>query len=104
TGYEAAEVPAERLATGYVRRDDVFVEEPFAGYRAFAAMGGVFRTVRALAGWVDGFARAYAPRGDDPHPLSRASRLEMQQVHRMIEPELKWTSIAELPTPVTVGS
>ena len=103
TGYEAAEFPSERLATGYVRRDDAFVEEPFAGYGAFAAMGGVFSTVRDLAGWVDGFARAYAPRGDDAHPLSRASRLEMQQVHRMMEPELTWTSIAELPTAVTMG-
>ena len=103
TGYEAAEFPAGRLATGYVRRDDAFVEEPFAGYGAFAAMGGLFSTVRDLAGWVDGFARAYAPRGDDLHPLSRASRLEMQQVHRMIEPELTWTSIAELPTAVTMG-
>ena len=103
TGYEAAEFPAGRLATGYVRRDDAFVEEPFAGYGAFGAMGGLFSTVRDLAGWVDGFARAYAPRGDDAHPLSRASRLEMQQVHRMMEPELTWTSIAELPTAVTMG-
>ena len=103
TGYEAAGFPAERLATGYVRRDDTFVEEPFVGYGAFAAMGGLFSTVRDLAGWVDGFARAYAPRGDDLHPISRASRLEMQQVHRMIEPELTWTSIAELPTAATVG-
>ena len=63
TGYEAAAFPAERLATGYARRDDAFVEEPFAGYGAFASMGGLFSTVRDLARWVDGFARAFAPRG-----------------------------------------
>ena len=51
-----ATFPAERLATGYVRRDDAFVEEPFAGYGAFASMGGLFSTVRDLARWVDGFA------------------------------------------------
>ena len=103
TAYDAAEFPAGRLAIGYVRRDDAFVEEPFAGYGAFAAMGGLFSTVRDLAGWVGGFTRAYAPRGDDAHPLSRAARLEMQQVHRMMAPELTWTSIAELPTTVAMG-
>ncbi|MGZ5297247.1 MAG: serine hydrolase domain-containing protein [Actinomycetota bacterium] len=104
TGYEAGEFPAERLATGYVRRDDAFVEEPFDGYGAFAAMGGLFSTVRDLARWVDGFARAFAPGDDaDDHPLSRASRLEMQQVHRPIQPEVTWTSISELPTALVVG-
>ena len=103
TGYEAAAFPAGRLATGYARRDDAFVEEPFAGYGAFASMGGLFSTVRDLARWVDGFARAFAPRGEDAHPLSRASRLEMQQVQRTIDPELTWTSVAELPTVVAMG-
>ncbi len=104
TGYEAGEFPTERLATGYVRRDDAFVEEPFDGYGAFAAMGGLFSTVRDLARWVDGFARAFAASAlADDHPLSRASRLEMQQVHRPIEPEVTWTSIAELPTAFVVG-
>ena len=46
TVYDAAEVPAERLAIGYARRDDAFVEEPFAGYGAFASMGGLFSTVQ----------------------------------------------------------
>ena len=101
TVYDASEVPAERLATGYVRRDDAFVEEPFAGYGAFASMGGLFSTVHDLARWVDGFARAFSSSAEaDDHPLSRASRLEMQQVHRSIAPELTWTSIAEPPTAV----
>ena len=103
TGFDAAEFPAERLATGYVRRDGAFVEEPVAGYGSFASMGGLFSTVRDLARWVDGFVRAYVPRDHHEHPLSRASRLEMQQAHRMIEPELTWTSIAELPTAFVVG-
>ena len=104
TVYDAAEVPAERLAIGYVRRDDAFVEEPFAGYGAFASMGGLFSTVRDLARWVSGFARAFSSGADaDDHPLSRASRLEMQQVHRSIAPELTWTSIAEPPTAVVTG-
>ena len=103
-GLRAAEFPAGRLATGYVRRDDAYVEEPFAEYGAFAPMGGAFSTVRDLALWVDGFARAFQPRGaTDDHPLSRASRLEMQQVHRPISPEITWSSIAELPRAVVTG-
>jgi CubicO group peptidase (beta-lactamase class C family) len=104
TVYDAADVPAERLAIGYVRRDDAFVEEPFAGDGAFASMGGLFSTVHDLRRWVDGFARAFSSDADaDDHPLSRASRLEMQQVHRSIAPELTWTSIAEPPTAVVTG-
>eukprot|EP01048_Picozoa_sp_COSAG05_P017470 COSAG05_NODE_2387_length_3132_cov_1.598088_4_plen_188_part_00 len=38
--------------------------------------------VNDLAIWVSGFIDAWPPRsGDDSHPLSRASRREMQQVH-----------------------
>jgi serine-type D-Ala-D-Ala carboxypeptidase/endopeptidase len=104
SGYDAGELPPERLAIGYARRDDAFVEEPPAGYGAFASMGGMFSTVRDLARWVDGFARAFATSAAaDDHPLSRASRLEMQQVHRPIEPEVTWTSIAELPTASVCG-
>jgi len=82
TGYLAEEVPPERLAHGYVWRDDVgFVEEPMDDYGALASMGGVFTTLPDLARWVAGFVDAWPPR-DDPdggHPLSRAVRREMQQ-------------------------
>jgi hypothetical protein len=65
-------------------------------------MGGLFSTVRDLSRWVDGFVRVWGDRDDD-HPLSRASRLEMQQAHRAIPPELTWTSIRELPTAIVAG-
>ena len=104
TAYDAADVPAERLATGYVRRDGAFLEEPLAGYGAFASMGGLFSTVHDLARWVDGFARAFSGSAEaDEHPLSRASRLEMQQAHRSIAPELTWRSIGEPPTAIVTG-
>ncbi len=104
TGYEASAFPTERLATGYVRRDEAFVEEPFAGYGAFASMGGLFSCVRDLSRWVDGLARAFtAGEAADDHPLCRASRLEMQQVHRPMDPELEWTSIGDLPTASVIG-
>ncbi|HEY6013504.1 MAG TPA: serine hydrolase domain-containing protein, partial [Candidatus Limnocylindrales bacterium] len=81
TGYLEEEVPPDRLARGYLWRGDRFLEEPMDGYGALAAMGGIFTTVRDLATWVRGFIEAYPPR-DEPgmaHPLSRASRREMQQ-------------------------
>jgi CubicO group peptidase (beta-lactamase class C family) len=84
TTYSVEAVPADRLAHGYVRRDDTWVAEPLDGYGAFASMGGVFTSVGDLARWVAGFTDAFPPR-DDPesgHPLRRASRREMQEVQR----------------------
>ncbi|HEX9549581.1 MAG TPA: serine hydrolase domain-containing protein [Candidatus Limnocylindrales bacterium] len=84
TTYLQADVPPERLALGYLWRDDAYVDEPIDGYGALAAMGGIFTSLRDLARWVAFFTDAFPPR-DDPEgtwPVSRASRREMQQVHR----------------------
>ena len=94
TTFERDEVPEARLALGHVKRGDSWVEEPIDPYGALASMGGVFTSVRDLARWVAGFTDAFPPR-DDPagaHPLSRATRREMQQVHRTSEPALAWPS------------
>ncbi len=105
TVYEAGQVPAARLAQGHVHRDGAFVDEPFDGYGALASMGGVFSSVRDLATWVHGFAEAVPARDDPegPHPLSRASRREMQQVHRAFDPELGWTSAGAAPSLLAGG-
>jgi CubicO group peptidase (beta-lactamase class C family) len=92
TTYLEAEVPAERLAHGYLWRDDAYLEEPLDPYGALASMGGIFTSVRDLARWIAFFTDAFPPR-DDPEgqaPLSRATRREMQQVHNAwpIEMEL----------------
>jgi CubicO group peptidase (beta-lactamase class C family) len=81
TGYLEEEAEPERLARGYVWRDGKFVEEPMDRYGALAAMGGLFTTVDDLTRWVTGFLDAFPPRddADDRHPLSRATRREMQQ-------------------------
>jgi CubicO group peptidase (beta-lactamase class C family) len=85
TGYEAEEFAPERLARGYRKGPDGWEELPFDPYGAFAPMGGVFSTVTDLTRWVAGFAAAYPP-GDNSkkHPLSRASRREMQIPHAVI--------------------
>jgi CubicO group peptidase (beta-lactamase class C family) len=52
---------------------------PFEPYGAFAPMGGLFSSVRDLATWAHGFSSAFPPGGTGaPHPLSAASRREMQ--------------------------
>ncbi|HEU5421756.1 MAG TPA: serine hydrolase domain-containing protein [Streptosporangiaceae bacterium] len=81
TGFEAAEFSPDELARGYQNGAGGWAELTPDPYGAFAPMGGVFSTVADLARWVSGFAGAFPP-GDPgtggPHPLSRATRREMQ--------------------------
>ncbi len=68
----------------YEVRDDQRVAdiEPL-GDGAIAPMGGLWSCVADLARWVAWLADAFPPRDDpDAGPLCRASRREMQQVHR----------------------
>jgi CubicO group peptidase (beta-lactamase class C family) len=93
TGYESGQFDPAAIAPGY-RHDssgDGWREVPLDPYGAFAPMGGVFSCVRDLARWVAGFAAAFPARdaapgdGDAGHPLSRASRRDMQLAQVAIE-------------------
>ncbi|MBI2775797.1 MAG: beta-lactamase family protein [Chloroflexi bacterium] len=90
TGYLREEVPAARLALGYLWRDGGYVAEPMDPYGALAAMGGLFTSVRDLARWVAFLADAYPPRDDAEAgmPLSRADRREMQTAQGSWAPTL----------------
>jgi CubicO group peptidase (beta-lactamase class C family) len=81
TAYGPEAFPDERLARGYLWRNDRYLDEPSDRYGALASMGGVFSTVEDLAKWVAGFIDAFPPRddADGAHPLRRATRREMQQ-------------------------
>jgi CubicO group peptidase (beta-lactamase class C family) len=85
TGF-TVDVPASGgLAVGHRRRDDGGWEPlPFSGPGAFSPIGGLFSTTTDLARWARWLASAFDPegRGDVDGVLSRASRREMQQVHR----------------------
>jgi len=104
TTYRLEAVPRDRLAVGYVKRDDTWIPDPIDPYGALAPMGGVFTTVTDLARWVAGFLDAFPARDDPPgrHPLARASRREMQQIHRAEDPEVRWTT-ADAPPDVESG-
>jgi serine-type D-Ala-D-Ala carboxypeptidase/endopeptidase len=97
--YDVADVPQDRRAHGYVRREGTWREEPIDGYGALAAMGGLFSTVHDLARWVAFLGGAHPPR-DEPEgdtPLSRASRREMQLPHISWPPDVTFDRIAGEP-------
>ena len=91
TGFEVSDFDPAVLARGYRQDSGTWLELAPDGYGAFAPMGGIFSSVADLARWVAGFAAAFPARAQVPvdpvdqvdlidlaHPLSRASRREMQ--------------------------
>ena len=83
TTLEAADVPAQRLAHGYRRQDERWLEEKQLPDGAFGPMGGMLTSVSDLGRWVGFMLDAWPARdGPDAGPLRRSSRREMQQVAR----------------------
>ncbi len=85
TVWNAADVPADRLANGYRWQDAAWQLEPMLPSGGdVAAFGGLFSTLRDLARWVALFLSAW-PSRDEPEqgPLRRSSLREMQQTWRM---------------------
>jgi CubicO group peptidase (beta-lactamase class C family) len=82
TRYDARDVGPE-LVLGHHRRGEEWVVEPEVRPGTFSAMGGLHSSLTDLARWVGGFTDAFR-RPDVPHPLSAASRREMQQLQRLI--------------------
>ncbi|HEY6566842.1 MAG TPA: serine hydrolase domain-containing protein [Actinomycetota bacterium] len=76
--------PDGDVLTGYRRQDDVWLQEPEPlTDGAFVAGGGLWSTVRDVGAWIVFLMDAFPPRDDpDTGLVSRASRREMQQVHR----------------------
>lgn len=97
--FDLERIPSGALVPGYVMRDDVWLAEPIDGYGAFAPMGGLFSTPRDLARWMGFFVDAFPPRDEpgDGRPLSRSSRREMQQIHRVYEPVVRARGVGAVP-------
>ena len=72
------------VMTGHRLRGGAWHEEPApVDDGDFAPMGGLWSSVTDVARWMIFLLDAFPPRDDtDDGPLSRASRREMQQVHR----------------------
>jgi CubicO group peptidase (beta-lactamase class C family) len=80
TGYEKGVVADDRLARGYRRGPDGWVELAYSSPGAFSCIGGLFSSGRDLTRWVRWHASAS---GDEPvgdGPLSPTSRREMHQI------------------------
>jgi CubicO group peptidase (beta-lactamase class C family) len=91
TAWKRQDVPADHLASGYGHRAPApgpqlpgdFREEAQLGDGAYAAMGGLYTSMRDLARYAAFQLDAWPPRDDaDAAVLGRASRREMQQAAR----------------------
>jgi CubicO group peptidase (beta-lactamase class C family) len=78
SGYEIADVPADRLAIGYRWENDVFAREPAMANGVFGAMGGVYTSANDYARWVAFLLSAWPARdGAETGPAHRASVREL---------------------------
>ncbi|MFN8491462.1 MAG: serine hydrolase domain-containing protein [Caldilineaceae bacterium] len=105
TVWNAADVPAERLALGYRWEDDEWRAEPLLPSGGdVAVFAGLFTTVRDLARWVALFQSAWPPRdGAETGPLRRSSLREMQQTWRTYLPEISVPALGASPVVETGG-
>ncbi|MBL8739462.1 MAG: beta-lactamase family protein, partial [Myxococcales bacterium] len=83
TVFDEREVPSSRLALGYRRDGDTLVSEANTRDGAYAAMGGLYSSVRDLSRYAAFHLAAWPPR-DDPEtgPLRRSSVRELHQLAR----------------------
>jgi serine-type D-Ala-D-Ala carboxypeptidase/endopeptidase len=78
TGYEAFEFDPADLALGYQFAAEGWAGLPMEPCGAFAPIGGAFSSVRDLARWMAGFLEVFAPGSGAGHPVTAASRRQMQ--------------------------
>ena len=86
TSFSRNELEDALLTRGHKKVDGNWEELDFSSAGEFSALGGLFSTVEDLAIWSGGMVNAFDPHPDTHHPLSRASRREMQQGYRIIPP------------------
>jgi CubicO group peptidase (beta-lactamase class C family) len=105
TVWSAGDLPAEQVATGYRPAGDAFTAEvPLADGGDFAALGGLYSSVRDLARWSGVFLDAEPPRAaSERAPVSRATLREMQRARSAFRPSVEWPSLAEPPGVVAGG-
>jgi CubicO group peptidase (beta-lactamase class C family) len=86
TTYDYRSVAPERLERGYrLTREGDWESQQFTAPGSFSAIGGLLSTALDIGRWMGWLSDAFPPRdGPDDTVLSRASRREMQQAHRLV--------------------
>jgi CubicO group peptidase (beta-lactamase class C family) len=80
TGWEFADVPADKLALGYRPVENGWQLEPMLHDGVYGAMGGLLTTIDDFARYVAFHLDAWPPRDDpDDGPVARATRREMHR-------------------------
>jgi CubicO group peptidase (beta-lactamase class C family) len=105
TVWSAGDLPGAQVATGYRTAGEGFTAElPAADGGDFAALGGLYSSVRDLARW-SGVFLAAEPARDAPEtlPVSRATLREMARARSAFAPAVEWPSLAEPPGVVAGG-
>lgn len=84
TTFDVSAISPERLAIGYRRENDAWIEEPPLSDGAFASIGGLFTTIADFARYMSFLLSAFPARDDTDHavPIRRSSAREMQQIWR----------------------
>jgi CubicO group peptidase (beta-lactamase class C family) len=81
--WEYSEIPAERLALGYLWQDDHWVDVPLLHDGAYGAMGGLICSIEDFSKYVALHLDAWPPRNTpESGPVKRSSIREMHQPWR----------------------
>ena len=80
SGFDRELFSSDRLAVGYRKTGDSWIESPFSKSGAFSCIGGLFSSARDLRTWAQWLHSALVPNAKRSGPLSVASRHSMQQI------------------------
>ena len=105
TVWSAGDLPPQQVATGYRPAGESFTAEvPLSDGGDFAALGGLYSSVRDLARWSGVFLSAEPPRDAlENAPVSRATLREMQRARSAFRPSVEWPSLGSPPGVVAGG-
>jgi len=80
SGFDRELFAPERVAVGYRKSGDRWLELPFSSSGAFSCIGGLFSSARDLRTWAQWMHSAFVPNSNSSGPLSMQSRHSMQQI------------------------
>ncbi len=100
THWEYTNVPAERLALGYLWKDGQWVPEPMLHTGAFGAIGGLITSINDFSKYVAFQLSAWPPRSDpDDGPVKRSTVREMHRpATQRLSPDAKSPDGAPCPS------